>query len=150
MVEELEEAVKNWKEKKHLQYFIEKEECYFFYFLAFVKFLCSISLVITPELLHEMLWFLFDLICIKSMIFSNALEKSWENIWIFFVKTQLAHCITFFSKFKGRLLDGFCMAFKKFLEQIFLSDTFEQLFVSSFLHNSQCSVSKFPKILLFH
>ena len=79
LVEELEEAEKN---KKELQYFTKKEEC-FFDFLAFVKFVSSIWLVITPELLHEILWFLFDFIVIKSMFFQSVLGKPWENIWIF-------------------------------------------------------------------
>ena len=54
VVEELEKAEKNKKEKIHLQYITKKEEC-FFGFLAFVKFVSSIWLVIRPELLNEML-----------------------------------------------------------------------------------------------
>ena len=45
---------KNKKEKKTFAIFTKKGEC-FFDFLAFAKFLSSIWLVITPELLHEML-----------------------------------------------------------------------------------------------
>ena len=59
----------------HLQYFTEKEEC-FFDFTDFVKFVSSIRLVITLALLHEMLWFLFNFSGIKFDFIQSALRKS--------------------------------------------------------------------------
>ena len=113
VVEELEDAEKIRKKKRDLQYFTKKESC-FFDFVAFAKFVRSIVLVITLDLLHEMLWFSFDFIGIKSMFFQSVLGKSWGNIWIFLVGTLYY----FFSKFIGRILDGLRMSFKKFLEQV--------------------------------
>ena len=107
------------KEKKALQYFNDKEEC-ILDFLAFVKYVSSIWIVPTPDLLHEMICFLFDFIGIKSMFFQSVLGKSWENIWIFFVKKLVGTLYRFPSKSKGRILDGLRVSSKKFSETFFL------------------------------